>query len=107
MNTMRTTTYWTTAIALITFSHAAAAHAPVLDCYAERDTVKCEAGFSDGSAATGRKISVRGPDGKVLLESALDQNNAFVFTPPAGDYTVVFQGGNGHDATFPSADIAK
>lgn len=107
MNTLRTTTRGAAALAILTFGHAAWAHAPVLDCYAERDKVKCEAGFSDGSSAAGRKILVRGPDGKLLQEGQLDQNNAFVFQPPSGDYSVVFVGGDGHDATLPSADIAK
>lgn len=100
-------THWLLAAAILAFSQVAHAHAPVLDCYAEQDMIKCEAGFSDGSSAAGRKILVRSPAGKVLQEGVLDANSAFAFKPPAGDYTVVFLGGDGHDATLQSSDISK
>lgn len=97
-----------TAIAvLLAMCQTAFAHAPVLDCFFEQETVKCEAGFSDGSAAAGRKIQVRDPSGRVLFEGVLDKTHTYAFAPPAGTYSVVFLGGDGHDVTFHSSDITK
>lgn len=92
----------------LSFCQAAFAHAPVIDCYLERDDlVKCEAGYTDGSSAAGRKINVQDPGGKVLLEASLDQDNSYTFAPPSANYSVVFLGGDGHDATIQSADISR
>lgn len=95
------------AAALVSVSPIAFAHAPILDCFIEQGSVTCEAGFSDGSPTTGRKIQVRDPRGKVLLEGVFDKDNRHVFTPPAKDYSVIFLGGDGHDVTIHSSDIPK
>ncbi|EJM21740.1 hypothetical protein PMI21_00466 [Pseudomonas sp. GM18] len=90
------------------FCQAAFAHAPVLDCYIEHDDlVKCEAGYTDGSSAAGRKIHVQDTSNKLLLEGSLGQDNTFTFQPPAGNYSVVFLGGDNHDATIQSSDISR
>lgn len=69
--------------------HAASAHGPVFDCYNEHDDwVKCEAGYTDGSSAVGRKIHVQDTSNKVLLEGTVDQDNSFTFQPPVGAYSV-------------------
>jgi len=60
--------------------HAASAHGPVFDCYNEHDDwVMCEAGYTDGSSAVGRKIHVQDTSNKVLLEGTVDQDNSFTF----------------------------
>lgn len=90
------------------FCQAAFAHGPVFDCYIERDhQVKCEAGFTDGSSAAGRKIHVRDMSNKVLLEGIVGKNSTFTFQPPAGQYSVVFLGGEGHDTAIQSSDISR
>lgn len=86
---------------------AAHAHAPVLDCYIKQGQVRCEAGFSDGSSAAGRKIQVLDARNKVLLEGVLDQGGAYVFKPPRVDYHVVFLGGDHHQAALYSANITE
>ncbi|MFW0885753.1 UNVERIFIED_CONTAM: hypothetical protein MKS84_03495 [Pseudomonas sp. JL1] len=86
----------------------ALAHGPVLDCYIERDDqVKCEAGFTDGSSAAGRKIHIQNPSDKVLLEGEVGKDNTYTFQPPTGTYSVVFLGGAGHDVTIQSSDISR
>jgi len=93
--------------ALAVICSIAAAHAPILDCFLEHGSVTCEAGFSDGSPITGRKIQVRDARGKVLLDGVFDKDNRYVFTPPVKDYSVIFLGGEGHDVVIHSSDIAK
>jgi len=95
------------AAGLLSICPIAFAHAPVFDCFIEQDAVKCEAGFSDGSSAAGRKVQVRAPSGKVLLEGVLDKDARYSFHPPAKDYSVLFIGGDGHDITLQSSDITK
>lgn len=85
---------------------AASAHSPVFDCHKEDASVVCEAGFSDGSSATGRKIRVLDVSNKVLLEGVIDAKGVFSFKPPVARYHVVFDGGEGHQVTMESEDIA-
>jgi len=92
---------------LLVLCQTAFAHAPILDCFFEQDMVKCEAGFSDGSSAAGRKVQVRDTNSKVLLEGVLDKTHSYLFKPPTRNYSVVFLGGDGHDVTIHSSDIAR
>lgn len=90
------------------FCQAALAHAPVFDCYLESDDqVTCEAGYTDGSSAAGRKVHVRDASNKVLLEGSIGQDNTYRFQAPADHYSVVFLGGDAHDATIQSSDISR
>lgn len=82
------------------------AHAPLLDCYVEAEQIKCEAGFSDGTSAEGRKILVLDAANKLLLQGVLDKTGTFLFKPPTGDYHVLFEGGEGHSVTMYSAQIS-
>jgi hypothetical protein len=82
------------------------AHAPLLDCYLETGQVKCEAGFSDGTSAEGKKILVLDASNKLLLQGVLDKSGVFLFKPPAGDYHVLFEGGESHAVTMYSAQIS-
>lgn len=91
---------------LVLLASTAFAHAPVLDCFVENDQVKCEAGFSDGSSAEGRKILVLDAANKLLLEGTIDKSGVFAFKAPAGDYHVLFEGGEGHEVTLYSAQIS-
>lgn len=90
------------------FCQAAFAHGPVFDCYIEsNDLVMCEAGYTDGSSAAGRKIHVQDTRNKVLLEGSVGTDNTYTFQPPAGKYSVVFMGGDNHEATIQSYDILR
>ena len=85
---------------------AAQAHTPLCACYDNGDgTVLCEGGFSDGSSASGVRMAVLDADGNVLTEAQMDENSEFVFDMPEGDYSVLFDGGEGHNITVPAADI--
>jgi len=96
-----------TAGALV-FCQATFAHGPVFDCYIGDDNrVTCEAGFTDGSSAAGRQIHVQDPSGKVLLQGEVGNDNTYTFQPPAGNYSVVFLGGAGHQITIQSSDISR
>ncbi|MGE0189558.1 MAG: hypothetical protein AB7F79_10280 [Steroidobacteraceae bacterium] len=94
------------AIPLLVVSAAAFAHAPLLDCYVDADQVRCEAGYSDGTSAEGKKIMVLDASNKLLLQGVLDSSGAFTFTAPVGDYHVVFEGGESHVVTMYSAQIS-
>lgn len=91
---------------LVLSAAPALAHAPVLDCFVEKEAVKCEAGFSDGTSAVGRKILVLDATNRLVQEGTLDGEGVFVFKPPAGEYHVVFEGGENHEVTLYSSDIS-
>lgn len=86
----------------------AMAHAPVLDCFKDKDTesVRCEAGFSDGTSAAGKKLLILDANHRLIQEGVLDATGSFTFKPPAGDYHVVFHGGQNHEVTLYSSDIS-
>lgn len=94
--------------ALVAFAMASAAfaHTPLCSCYDNGDgTVLCEGGFSDGSSAAGTRMAVVDAEGTVLIEGALDDFGEFIFDAPDGDYTVVFDAGDGHQIEIPNEDI--
>ena len=98
----------TAALGTLVLSQSALAHGPVFDCYLEQDDwVKCEAGFTDGSSAAGRKVHVQDASGKVLLDGSVAADGTYGFRPPAADYAVVFLGGDGHGVTIQSSDIMR
>lgn len=98
----------TAMLGTLVISQAALAHGPVFDCYLEQDDrVKCEAGFTDGSSAAGRKVHVQDASGKVLLDGSIGADGTYGFKPPAADYAVVFLGGDGHGVTIQSSDITR
>lgn len=87
---------------------AAMAHSPLCSCFDNGDgTILCEGGFSDGSSASGVKIFVRDDSGAVVLKGAMNENSEYEFNKPAGHYTVVFDGGEGHSIEIDGADIVE
>lgn len=86
----------------------ALAHTPLCACYDNGDgTVFCEGGFSDGSSASGVKISVLDASGNTLIEGAMNENSEFEFDKPDGDYSVLFDAGPGHQISIKSQDIVQ
>lgn len=88
------------------FAGAALAHTPICMAYLNDDgTVTCEGGFSDGSSAAGTKMTVRAPDGTVLIEGAMDEFSEFSFEKPEGPFEVEFNAGPGHQIIIKGEDI--
>lgn len=85
---------------------AAQAHTPLCACYDNGDgTVLCEGGFSDGSSASGVRMAVKDADGNILIDAKMDENSEFTFDMPEGEYSVLFDGGEGHRITVPAEEI--
>ena len=90
---------------LISLSYA---HTPLCSCSDEGDgTILCEGGFSDGSSAAGVKMKVVDASGKTLVEGKMNEDSEFTFKKPAGEYTVIFDAGPGHEVKVPSTDITE
>jgi type 1 fimbria pilin len=95
-------------MAFLATASIAMAHTPLCNCFDNGDgTVTCEGGFSDGSSASGVKMSILDKDGKTLQEGKMDEFSEFSFKKPAGDYTVRFYAGEGHEVTVSSNDIVE
>lgn len=85
---------------------AALAHTPLFSCYDNGDgTVLCEAGFSDGSSASGVPVRVLDGAGEPIQDAQMDANSEFIFNMPEGDYSVQFDAGEGHQITVPADEI--
>jgi hypothetical protein len=84
------------------------AHNAICDCYDNGDdTITCEGGFSDGSAAVGVPLRVLDSVGKVLVDGAMSANSDFTFAKPKGDFRVEFDAGAGHVVTIDGRDIEQ
>lgn len=93
-------------LVLLALSPAAQAHTPLCSCYDNGDgTVLCEGGFSDGSSAAGVRMAVLDADGSTLLAGQMNEYSEFEFEKPEGEYTVVFDAGDGHEIEIPSSEI--
>lgn len=86
----------------------AQAHSPLFDCFDNGDgTVMCQGGFSDGSSASGVKITITDGAGAVLKTLVLDANSECTFDKPEGKYTVGFFAGEGHAIDIDGEDIVE
>lgn len=106
---MKTTTALFAALVLtLGLSAQALAHTPICSCFDEGDgSVLCEGGFSDGSSASGIGMRVLDASGAVLIEGKMNENSEFTFKKPAGDYSVLFDAGEGHKISIPGSDIVE
>lgn len=96
------------AMALMLAASAAYAHSPLCDCFDNGDgTVTCEGGFSDGSSASGVRMTVSDANGKVLIEGKMNEDSEFSFDKPEGAYGVRFDAGEGHTVDVNGADIVE
>ncbi|SDB41442.1 hypothetical protein SAMN05660653_02005 [Desulfonatronum thiosulfatophilum] len=92
--------------AFLFLSGIAAAHTPLFACFDNADgTVYCEGGFSDGSSAAGIPIIVKDGSGNVIQTLELSRNSDVEFDKPEGEYSVLFDGGEGHDILIPGSQI--
>ena len=103
---MRKLMIFMTLAAMLAFAGQAFAHTPLMSCFDNGDgTITCEGGFSDGSSGAGVKTSVKDGDGKVLLDSKMNEYGELTFDKPAGAYMVIFDAGEGHTVEVNGADI--
>ncbi len=104
----KTTMFAVLAGALLLLTVPALAHTPLCSCFDNGDgTISCEGGFSDGSSASGVRMAVKDASGKVLIEGKMSENSDFEFKKPGGDYTVIFDAGEGHVIEIPGKDIVE
>lgn len=82
------------------------AHTPLFSCFDNADgTIYCEGGFSDGSTAAGIPIIVMDGSGEAIATLQLTRNSDIEFDKPEGDYSVLFDGGEGHEVLIPGSQI--
>lgn len=82
------------------------AHTPLFSCFDNGDgTIYCEGSFSDGSSASGVPIVVKDGSGKEIYKGKLSKTSDIEFEKPDKEYTVVFDGGEGHDIVIPGSEI--
>lgn len=92
-------------LALITLTPAAFAHTALLSCFDEGDeTITCEGGFSDGSSASGVNFYVE-QNGEKVIEEKFDELNSVNFEKPEGDFSAVFDAGDGHQIIIKGSNI--
>lgn len=97
-----------TLAAVLALPGMAHAHSAVFDCFDNGDgTVSCQGGYSDGSSASGVTIKVLDGKGTPLETLKLDANSETSFKKPAGDYKVVFDGGEGHSIELNGKNIVQ
>ena len=82
-------------------------HSAIMSCFDNGDgTITCEGGFSDGSSASGVKFRVE-QGGKAVLEGKMDEYSEFTFDKPNGEYSAVFDAGEGHQVYISGNDITE
>lgn len=95
------------AVLVLGLAATALAHSPICTCYDNGDgSITCEGGFSDGSSAAGVNMYVKQGD-KVLLKGAMNADSEFNFKKPQGDYTVMFDAGEGHQVVIDGKNIVE
>lgn len=83
------------------------AHTALMSCFDNGDgSITCEGGFSDGSSANGVKFKLIQND-KIILEEKFDEDSEFTFKKPNGDFTALFDAGEGHKVSVRSSDIVE
>ena len=94
------------ALILVFFAGAVAAHTPLFSCWDNGDgTLSCEGGFSDGSSAAGMTVRLTDDKDAVVFSGKLDEFGELTFSKPEGNYSVTFDAGPGHSLTIKGADI--
>jgi hypothetical protein len=82
------------------------AHTPLMSCFDNGDgTITCEGGFSDGSSAAGVAMRVVNAAGEAMTQGKMNEDSEFTFNKPSGDYTAIFDAGEGHVVEVPGSEI--
>ena len=90
------------------FAAQAFGHTPLCSCWDEGDsTITCEGGFSDGSSAQGVIMYVKDKEGKTIQKGQMNEFSEFSFKKPHGNYTVVFDAGEGHQIKVNGKEIVE
>ncbi len=93
---------------LISLPSMAQAHSPIFDCFDNGDgTIMCQGGFSDGSSASGVKVSVKNAAGEVVETLTLDSNSELTMKKPEGKYAMELDAGEGHKIEISSENIVE
>lgn len=93
---------------LLTAFSSAFAHTPLMICYNNGDgTITCEGGFSDGSSASGVKMTVLSDSGRVLISGEMNENATFTFPIPKGNFKTIFDAGQGHSVEIRGSEIGS
>ena len=94
-------------VASVLLSSSLFAHSAIMSCFDNGDgTITCEGGFSDGSSASGVKFRVE-QAGKAIISGKMSEDSEFNFKKPNGDYTAVFDAGEGHKVYISGKDITE
>jgi hypothetical protein len=84
-------------LALGAFSSPALAHTPFCRCeMADRTTIRCKGGFSDGTSAEGVKLDVIAYNETILLSRKFDARSTVEFKKPGGTFYILFDAGPGN-----------
>lgn len=92
-------------VVVIFATTSAFSHSALMSCFDNQDnTITCEAGFSDGSGASGINFKVLQND-KIILESKINENSEITFDKPSGEFEAILDGGDGHKVVVKSKGI--
>lgn len=98
---------WVASLLVGVVSSSLLAHTALMNCFDNGDgTIGCEAGYSDGSSASGVPLKVL-QNGKTVYEVKMDKNSEATFKKPEGEYRVILDGGDGHAVSIQSSAILK
>lgn len=91
-------------------SFAAQAHFPLLNCQLEgkekgKQQLLCVAGYSDGSLAGKVTLKVFNYDEEPIMNVTTASDGSITFTPPLGEYFIVFDPGHESPAEFDYAEL--
>lgn len=82
-------------------------HTAIMSCFDNGDgTITCEGGFSDGSSASGVKFHIL-ENGSNIFDTKMNEDSEVTFKKPNGEYTAVFDAGEGHQVHIKGSDITE
>ena len=92
------------------FAFAAQAHFPLLNCElvakaGDAKQLACVAGYSDGSLAGKVTLKVFDYDEEPIFDVTTASDGSVSFTPPKGEYFIVFDPGHESPAEFDYAEL--
>jgi hypothetical protein len=91
--------------ALLTVSPLSFAHYPFCNCALKGEEIICEAGFSDGSSASGVSVDLISYDEEIITAQAFNEQSTARFTPFDGEFYILLDAGPGHTVEVDWHDI--